>query len=300
MIETTTSAPVDATATAPIEGAAPAAAEAPKEDPVLSERLSQMARKQKMLYRQQRNYQAREQQIAQREAQIKQFEQFVQSGRQNPEQFLQQTLGMTYDQLTQFKLNGGQVTPEMEVKAIKDDLQRRDQEAQRREQEQAERQRMQSQREQQQVLETWKQEVNDYVESNAEAYELTLKTASQDLITDTVEEHWKRSVANWKRAGSPPGKQPKLMSTKEAADLVEKYLEDQMDEINSTSKKMSSRYARREAEAKDGLKSAAREMRSGSPTLSSQIPTSSAPSLLSVANENDRMQRALAKLKGNG
>ena len=311
MSETTIApgAPIEGTQSTPgpLAGASQAPAQAAeggerKDDGGLSDRLSAMARKEKQLYRLRREMQQREQSFAQREAQIKQFEQWREQGKQNPESFLQQSLGMTYDQFVQWKLNGGQVTPEMEVKAIREDLARRDQEQRTREQQAAEQQKLAAQREADETVATWKQQVADFLESAPDDYELTLKTQSQDLVTDTVEEHWKRSVAAWKRAGSPKNRMPKLMSDKDAADLVEKYLEDQMDEINGTSKKLSSRWAKRDA-GKDpergSMREAARELRSSpSPTLAGQMPSTSAPSILSPANEGDRMARALAKLKG--
>jgi hypothetical protein len=99
---------------------------------------------------------------------------------------------------------------------------------------------------------------------------------SADLVYDTVEEYF--------------AKTNKVLSIPEACDLVESYLEKQVEKSLAT-KKLSARVSKQEPSSPTANKPS--EPRR---TLTNNDYTSSTPSFVSPKVENDRMSRALAAL----
>lgn len=125
-----------------------------------------------------------------------------------------------YDKLTEFKLSGGKVTPELVAASVDERLEafEKKQEAQRLKD--AEAAKAQVAAEEAKVLSQWRADVTGYVKQNAEAYELINHFEVHDRVTAKIESEF--------------AKTQKLLTPKEAADLVEKDLE----ERGSKSKKL--------------------------------------------------------------
>jgi hypothetical protein len=262
------------------------AATAPKPDQ-FSKGFAAMAKKDRELRARQAQLRQMEQQIQEREAQIARFEQLK---LQNPIEAMK-ALGLTYEDVTNFQLNGGQnPTAEMEIKNIKQQMQEyvRRQEAEK--QAILQRQQQAQQQQVQQTLNTFKAEVADFVKSKPDEFELTNMEGDEayDLIASTVEQHFYQTQ--------------QIMPKEQAAKLVEEYLTQ-----DAEKKRMAKKFQQQVQPAKSGQPSepgfqtksamdrASNALSGPRPTLNNTM-TGSTPSIVAPRIENDRMQRAIAAL----
>jgi hypothetical protein len=242
--------------------------QAPK--PIGSDRFAALAKKERAIQKQLAEIKAKE-------AQVKQFETLKASATTNPLEALK-ALGLSYEQITQFLLNGSKPTPELEVAQVKSEVERLRQEQIVRDTQTKLAAQQAAEREYQQTLEDFNSEVRGYVQSNKDTYELTNMYQGEEIVLSTIEQHF----ANTKR----------IMSIKEAADLVEAYFEEQIQAAQKT-KKFQAKQTPKVSEGQTKRESVAKQ---STPTLSNGL-TSSAPSLLPAKTEQARMQRAIAALE---
>lgn len=220
--------------------------------------------------------------LRQREAQLKagaakqaEWEKARQEATTNPLKALE-ALGLSYEQITQFMLNGSKPTPELELQSVKQEMAafRKEQEdkaiALKAEQE------SKAKAEYQTTLSEFNSEVDNFIKTHADTYELTNLYEGQSIVSATIEQHF----ANTK----------KILSIEEASNLVEKYFEEQV-QAATKSKKFQAKQTPKE----EGQPRREQAAKSSAPTLSNEL-TSSAPSMLPAKTENDRMQRAMAAL----
>lgn len=181
--------------------------------------------------------------------------------------------GITYQDLTNMVLNGEKVTPEIQVKSIEEQMKtwmkQQEEAAKLKEQQETER----LTKEHELTIQNFKEEVKEFVSTRSDEYEFINLYDQQELIYATIEEHFNNTQ--------------KVMSIKESADLVEKYLLDQANKALKT-KKLASMLKPQAEEKKDAP-------REPSKTLNNTM-TSSVPSMLPAKTENDRLKRALAAL----
>lgn len=283
------SAPIDTSA--PVEGQPVEPTEAAPEVPKAGEganRFAFLAKKEAAIVRQRNELKAQMQALESQRSELDKLRQEIESvkGRRssyktNPLAALEDA-GLSYKELTDFILNNQQISPEQKLKALEEKFEdkisrleaQREEERKLAEQREAERQ---AQREQA-VIEEFKTEIGSYVAKNKDQFELTHLYDSSDLVYDTVEAYYEQSG--------------KVLSIPEACELVEKYLEKQVEKSLQT-KKLSSRLTPKEsaepAEPRANVPAPKR-------TLNNQNYTSSTPSLVAPKVESDRMARALAAL----
>lgn len=207
--------------------------------------------------------------------------------------------GYTYEDLTKAALNEGRFDPETGVKEVKTEVDRLREEIAARDKKSAEEADKQAQHQFQETVRGFKQTVKAFVGANAEKYELTHRYDPEcDTVYSAIEEHWNRQQALFDRKEGPA---PKALNYTEALDLVESYYEAQieaeLDALPKTKKwasKWGQKFGARTSDPKEepriqGTRTTA--------TLTNDMQSSSAPSLLPQATENDRMRRALAKLE---
>jgi hypothetical protein len=244
-----------------VEGAKPAS---PKSDA-----FAALAKRERALQRQSADLKAKE-------AQYREWERLKASATSNPLEALK-ALGLSYEQITQFLLNGSKPTPELEVAQVKADLEKLRTEQAQREQNAKNEARRVAEREYQQTYVEFTEEIGSYLQDNRDAYELTNMYEGQNIVLATIEQHF----ANTK----------KIMSIKEAADLVEQYFEEQVANASKTKKFQ----AKQQPKVSEGQSRGEGVLKSSAPTLSNGL-TTSAPSLLPAKTEQARMNRALAAL----
>lgn len=185
--------------------------------------------------------------------------------------------GLTYKELTDYILNNNTVSTEAQIKALHERIEQQEKQRELERQELVRRENERHAEREAQVIQEFKTEIENFVKRESEKYELTNLYDSQDLVYDTVEEYFNKTG--------------KVLSIPEACDLVEAYLEKQVEKSLAT-KKLSIKVATKAPEdSKVAVKDQPRR------TLSNTEYTSSTPSFVSPKVENDRMSRALAALE---
>jgi hypothetical protein len=197
------------------------------------------------------------------------------SYRSNPLAALEDA-GLSYKELTDFILNNNTVSTESQIKALQDKISEVESARQRDHQEREENSKRQAAEREVQVIAEFKNEISNFISSKKDDYELTNLYESSDLVYDTVEAYFEKTS--------------KVLSIPEACQLVETYLEKQVEKSLQT-KKLGSRFQKpaEETIAKSDPQAPRR-------TLNNQTYTSSTPSMVSPKVESDRMSRALAAL----
>jgi hypothetical protein len=189
--------------------------------------------------------------------------------------------GYSYEDLTKAALNDGKPDASTEVRAVREDIEKLRQEQLDRDKKAKEDAQSNQQRTEQATIEQFKENISAKIEEKKDTYELVNLWNAAPLVFDTIEEHYNRTLKEGK---------PKILSIEEACQLTEEYLENEAFEKLSASKKFQSRFSK--LQSKEEPRNQSRESR----TLSNDMVSSSAPSLLPAATENDRLKRALAKL----
>lgn len=257
--------------------------EKPAEKPVEEKkvRASQFA----ALARQERALVAKKQELSQIQEQLRteyqeveRFRALKEQAKLNPVEFLS-TVGVSYDDLTQFLLQGK--PPEANV------VQQRVEALEKARQADVERQKAQMQAEAKRVLEDHDANAVGFVKANADKYELTNLFNAQHEIPELIKLTYRRTFEQSRR---DPTVEPRILSFEEAADLVEKHYEEQATKF-SASKKFSARVAPpAQVNGADKRTEPAAEPR----TLTNDLTVSAAGSVPPrTLTEDERIQNAL-------
>jgi len=252
-------------------------------------RFAFLAKKEAALVRQRQELKAQMEALNSQKSELDKLRQEIESvkGRRssyktNPLAALEDA-GLSYKELTDYILNNEKITPEQKLAALEEKFEskiealerQREQERlmaeQRAEQERAAREAA--------TIEQFKGEISNYIQSNKDTFELTNLYDSSDLVYDTVEAYYEKTQ--------------KVLSIPEACELVEKYLEKQVEKSLQT-KKLSSRVPRPDTQKAEPVQKSADP--SPRRSLNNQTYTSSTPTMVSPKVESDRMARALAAL----
>lgn len=190
---------------------------APAEDP----RFAALVSKESALVKQQRELAAQRDSFAKERQEYEAWKQQRTQATRNPEVLAKEVWGDNwYDKLTEFRLNGQQVTPDVIAQTVSEQLSafekrqtdaRAAQEAVQREQAQAAAQ---------QAYDNFKTETHDFVAGRGEEYELINLHGAHNLVTRAIEQHFEATQ--------------KIMTAKEAADLVEAHLAEQVQKSLAT------------------------------------------------------------------
>lgn len=277
VIDTAPQTPVEAPTQTPVTP------EVPSQKDDMAHKFASLARKERMARHMSKAVKSREAQLAERERQIAEREQmWEQEFKKSPLEAIKKR-GFTYEDLTNAVLNDGKFSPETEIKEVKSEIERFRQEQELKEQKMLEMQQKQAAEAEAQAIDTFKGNIASHIETNKDKYELTALYEAEELVFETVEAHYNSTLAAGK---------PKIMSIEEACTLVEEYLEHELEKTASTSKKFQSKFQAIKAKEEEKTNKP-----HSSNTLSNDLtPTSSAPSILSVKTENERIKRALAAL----
>ena len=163
--------------------------------------------------------------------------------RRNPFETLEE-LGLGYDKLTELALNDGQLTPEMQMKLMRDELEN----GYKSKFEELEARLSQKEEEEEynkyeSIENNFKQEIESFVNGKGE-FELINANGASDLVYEVIEEHYNDTG--------------RVLELDEAAKAVESYLEDELEKLMSLGK-VKSRFSPRQEQV---------FKRQSSPTLS--------------------------------
>jgi len=136
-------------------------------------------------------------------------------------------IGLGYDKLTELALNDGKLTPEMQLKSMREDIEgdykKKFEELETRLNEKEEKEQEDYYN---QVQDNFLGEIGDFINQSDETYELIQASNSNELVYDVIEEHYNETG--------------RVLDIKEAADAVEGYLEEEANKLMKL-KKLSSR-----------------------------------------------------------
>ena len=194
-------------------------------------KFAALSRKEKALRDKEAEYESKfeemERLLAEYESKAKEPEvDWEQLFRRDPLRALEEA-GMGYDKLTELALNDGKLTPEMQLAAMREeiegDYQRRFEEL---ENKLAEKEKAEEEAYYNSVQENFQEEIGNFVAQNQEKYELIEASQANDLVFDVIEEHYNETG--------------NVLNIEEAADAVESYLEEEAHKFMKL-KKISSR-----------------------------------------------------------
>lgn len=247
-------------------------------------RFSALARKEAQLYREREALKAERAAVEQARQQVAAFEQARQQARLNPVAALE-ALGLSPVDVNEFILNGNKPTPSAEVQAVRDELERyRAEQAEQAERaERAAAERLAAERNA--VLDTFRRTAVDFVEKNPDRYPLTTIHNGATLVPKIVEQHFARTE--------------KLLTTAQAADLVEKHFERVADRVAKARAGQARPDTSKPVAAPSPAAPVATTPTPAQPrTLSNALTASTSSPAPARRTDEDRIRAALARLEG--
>ena len=202
------------------------AAQEPEKNDDFSRKFAALSRREKEIRAKEAEYEQRiaelEQRFVAQEPQKEPEIPFDVRLRQNPLKSLE-SVGLSYDKLTELALNDGKLTPEMQMKLMREELETdykskfEDLENRLVEKEKG----LEEQRYEDIKL-GFQNEIESFVNSNGEEYELIKANDANDVVYEVIEEHYNETG--------------KILDIKEAAEAVESYLEEEATKLLQLSK----------------------------------------------------------------
>ena len=245
----------------------------PEKKESLSSQFAALAKKEKRILSERQSLEAQNKELAEKLKQYEQFETKKKSAKTNPLEFLTEA-GLTYDEITQFMLNGGEAPKKDKATELEEKLNEFMSKSEQEKKEAADKQAKDLQEQEEKIIAQFKDSVRKQISDQKDKYELINLRGEQEMVIAVIEAHY--------------DEKKEILSTEAAADLVEKHLEDQVIEMTKASK-FKDKF---KMEEKKSVPSERRD----SVTLNSSMPSSSVPSSLPTHTENDRLKRALAAL----
>lgn len=269
---------------------APSSSEPKKEEPKkideLASKFSALAKREKTLVRQAQEIKTKEASFTEREAQLAAREAKVKEADEMWNKDIFKSLemrGLDYNKITKMYLEGQAALPVQPVdpaKAVEKAL--ADFEAKQAAKEAKQAEELKKQQEEQEATNQeqlkgayakYREEIGTFLKTNEAEYELTNLYDQTDLVVDTVQAYF--------------DEHQKVLSIKEASDLVEKYLEEEAGKALK-SKKLGSKVAPAPEKTEEKKTQPSKTLSNNlTPTIAGNLP---------ARNEQDRMKRALAKL----
>lgn len=237
----------------------------PKEDK-FSSKFAALSRREKQLRELQRQIKSERDEFdrlrQEREQEFSKYKELPNRIKQNPLEFLQE-YGVSYEDITNLALNDGKPTTAMELKRMREEILN---ELNAEKEERAKLEKRLEEEKYQSVINNYMNEIEDYINKN-EQYELIRANSNEGISTvyDVIKEHYERTLEETGKG--------EVMSTEDAANLVEEYLEQEAQKFLSIKKLGFTKAQIEEAQKQEAVKSAQEpekksEKREGSFTLS--------------------------------
>ena len=137
--------------------------------------------------------------------------------KQNPLKALED-MGLSYDKLTELALNDGKLTPDMQMRLMREELEN-DYKSKYKELEDRiiEKEKNDEQRRYDEIETGFKNEIEAFVSSKPEQFELIQANEAKDVVYEVIEEHYNETG--------------KILDIEEAANAVESYLEEEAEKL---------------------------------------------------------------------
>ncbi len=271
-VETPTTPPVDVK-------------ETPKEEP-MSARFAALARKAKQIEADKAALKAERSQADGERAEFNKWkeDQGKPKTRKTPIEALMAE-GYSYEDAAQYVMNDNRETPEMKIKQFETKLEKMEREALEKEEAKLTSAKQESEAQATKAIEDFKGSIASFMTENAETYELIATNLDPEEAIDQVYELISANFEATKAEGKPV-----ILSPKEAAEMIEAYLEERVEKSLAT-KKLQSKLKPADEPKKGSAVDAYT-----SKTLSNSVTASSGTAKQPPKDDNDRIQRALAHL----
>jgi hypothetical protein len=240
----------------------------------LSSQFAALAKKEKRILSKQQELEAKNKDLEEKLKKYEQFEAKKQAAKTNPLEYLNEA-GLTYDELTQYILNGSKAFEKDKATEIEERLNSFIAQAEADKKAQVEREAKLAQEQEEKVIAQFKESVKNHILNKKSEFELINLYDATDLVISTIEAHFEKTQ--------------QILDTDSAAELVEKHLEDEIKKL-ANSNKFKDKI--KIEETKQGQNT----QRKDTVTLSNSMPASSVPSSLPAQTESERIKRALAAL----
>jgi hypothetical protein len=127
-------------------------------------------------------------------------------------------MGLSYDKLTELALNDGKLTPDMQMRLMREELEN-DYKSKYKELEDRiiEKEKNDEQRRYDEIETGFKNEIEAFVSSKPEQFELIQANEAKDVVYEVIEEHYNETG--------------KILDIEEAANAVESYLEEEAEKL---------------------------------------------------------------------
>lgn len=209
--------------TAPIvaapEATLPEVPKAPEEQDKFGSKFAALSRKEKEIRQRETQYQSEMKRIEAEKAELSKWREEKQTAesvfqaklKENPLKTLEE-LGLTYEDLTRMQLNEQNPTPEMLIKRTRQELEsgyKKELEELRQSMKQKEEQ--EETKKHEQTVTGFKKEISNFVDANADTYELIKMNDAQETVFEVIQEYYQETG--------------RLLSIEEAAKYTEEVLE---------------------------------------------------------------------------
>lgn len=257
--------------------------ETPKEEP-MSARFAALARKAKQIEADKAALKAERSQVDTERAEYLKWkeDQGKPKAKKTPIEALMAE-GYSYEDAANFVMNDNRETPEMKLKQFETKLEKMEREAAEREEAKLTTAKQESEAQAAKAIDYFKGTIANFMTENAETYELMAMNLEPQEAIDHVYELISDNFEATKAEGKPV-----ILSPKEAAEMIEAYLEERI-EKSLTTKKLQSKLKPTDAPTKESAVDAFT-----SKTLSNSVSSSSGTAKQPAKDDNDRIQRALA------
>jgi len=251
-------------------------------------RFRQVAREEARIQAQRRELKAQQAEYEKLRAQVAEIDKAKAEAKRDPLAFMEKH-GLTYDDVTQFVLNDKRPTPSLEVKEVREELEsiraeiREREEAAAAERREAEEAAEVARRESYAAtINEFKEDLGEFIKGKGEEYELINLWGEHELVYNTIEQYHARTG--------------KILTMKEAADVVEAHLLDTAEKATATKKLLARMSAKKDSEGQRKAEPAQPRTMTGELTPSTPAYSSDA----AARSEKDRMARALRALESGG
>lgn len=226
----------------------------------------------------------------------KEYQEFQALKKMNPLKAIE-ALGFTYQQLTDIVLNDSKPTPEMlyermqqeteaKLNAYKKEVEERESARAKKAEEEArkalEDEQKAAEQEKLEVLNNFRGEIRDFIQDNSDDYELINLNEASEIVYSVVDKHFEDTG--------------KVMSIKEASDITEQWLAQQV-QRNLATKKFQAKVSSPSPKESKEVKSEKAAANSEPKTITNNMTSAASTSAPVSDSEQDRIRRALAALE---
>lgn len=270
------------------------AAEAEKaEKDQFATKFAALSRKERAVARKEKELQARISTLDQKEKDYERLLKLEETILSNPLVYLREK-GYDFSKLAEIELNSGNLTPEMQMKQLEEKWQRKlEEEVGSVKQKLQEKEAMEAQKNVDQRIGEFVNEIETFVESNSDKYELiNIQGAIQDVY-QLIEDRFAQTI-EYDENGEKIEGTGEILSIEEACDYIERHLENEVKKFTAAKKFNLNKTAAPSAPAAES-KPAPRNSATLSNNQSAQIPTQGTHKL----SKEESLKRAAALLKFN-